>query len=95
MKKLDVRVQQIAKQYQRNFKKAKQATDSETSDPIPEGHYHVEQVLCDFEGSCLVKWFGYNQPTWEPLANMGDNMVDVYNEQGAITLAEYSAWLKC
>jgi hypothetical protein len=43
-----------------------------------------------------VKWFGYDQPSWEPFANMaGDNnMVDLYNEQGAITLDEFSAWLK-
>jgi hypothetical protein len=42
----------------------------------------------------FVKWFGCDQPTWEPLANTGDSVLDVYNEQGPVTLAEYSAWLE-
>ena len=84
------RVKQLAERYQRNFKKAEQA--AETSDPIPAGQYQVEQILCDFEEFCLVKWFGDDLPTWEPLANMGDKMV--YKTQGSITLAEYDAWLE-
>jgi len=89
------RIQQLAKRYQRNFQKA-QREAREISDPIPAGQFHIEQILCDVpaEGFCLVKWFGYGRPSWEPWDNMGGKLAELYKQQGAITLAEYSAWLK-
>ena len=39
-----------------------------------EEEYHVEEILdsCMFRRRVqyLVKWVGYNQPTWEPAANL-------------------------
>ena len=32
--------------------------------------YRVERIIRRHKGHALVKWLGYPQPTWEPLANV-------------------------
>lgn len=69
-------------------------TSSESDEPVPEGEFEIEQLLCsDTDGAVLVKWVGHEVPTWELAAAMPAATCEAYRRQGRVELWEYLALL--
>ena len=61
---------------------------------MPDGEFEIEQLLCsDTDETLLVKWAGYDQPSWEPASAIPVGAQDSYHLQGRVELREYLALL--
>jgi hypothetical protein len=103
-KSLDARVPrarllELATRYKDNrdqFRAQKQTDDDvdASAAAVPEGEFEIEQLLCsDADGALLVKWAGYDQPSWEPASSIPVCARDFYLHQGRVGLMEYLALL--
>ena len=83
----------LAARYKDNheqFRVQQQADDG----GVPEGEFEIEQLLCsDADGALLVKWAGYDQPSWEPATAIPTGARESYLRQGRVELREYVALL--
>ena len=88
----------VAARYKANHDRLQQqegnSSDTESDEPVPEGEFEIEQLLCsDTDGAVLVKWAGHEVPTWEPPAAMPAASREAYRRQGLVELREYLALL--
>ena len=62
---------------------------------VPEGDFEIEQLLCsDADGALLVKWAGYDVPSWEPESAIPTDARNAYLREGRVALREYLALLE-
>ena len=92
------RLLDLAARYKANHDKAVSRQRQEEADggdnAVPEGEFEIEQVMAsDGDGALLVKWVGYDKPSWEPTAAVPAGAREAYNRQGPVELREYLALL--
>ena len=93
------RLLELAARYKashQRFQAQQQAdSDSDADDDVPEGEFEVEFVLCsDHDGTLLVKWAGFDLPSWEPAAAIPDAIRETYRRAGRVELRDYLALIE-
>jgi hypothetical protein len=74
------------------FQAQQQAESDSDDDGVPEGEFEVECILCsDHDGVLLVKWAGFELPSWEPASAIPDAIKETYRQEGHVELREYMA----
>jgi hypothetical protein len=91
------RLLELAVRYKDNhnqFHAQQQVDDSTSTKDVPEGEFEIEQIMCsDVDGALLVKWAGYERPSWEPTSSIPVGARNSYLHQGHVELVEYLALL--
>jgi hypothetical protein len=60
---------------------------------VPPDEFQVQQILVRDGERGLVAWHGFQDPSWQPLADIPLFFRELYEEQGNVTVLEYCSLL--